>query len=193
MVRFIITGFFVLAGLSLAVLSLFNGQPVVALTLTLSAIYAGFAVVFGIVDSISNPIFKLTAGVISLLGVLGIFLYNRAFDLNIQKAHYDVLSDIVHMESYCKPMSQELHKIQEFGLKACAIQGSADQSSATAELAKGFYLGPTLSIVDSAVSLHNGSEPDYCAEAYKVAFTLCPSAFISLSRTSKNALNDKAK
>ena len=130
---------------------------------------------------------------ISLLGFLGIFLYNRAFDLYIQKAHYDVLSDIAYMESYCKLMSQDLRNIQEFGLKSCAIQGSTDQTSATAELAKGFYFGPTLSIVDSAVSLHNGSSPDYCAQAYKVASTLCPSAFISLSSTSKNALNDTAK
>lgn len=179
-----------LLGLVLAALSLWNGQLLIALSLALAGIYCGLGVLLGIGEAISNPMFRDAAAVIGAIGLLGVLLYGRAFDTELQDAHRAAFASFVDMEarSDCKPMPVELQKISGFGLKACAMQDNADQLSATAELAKGVYFGPTLSLADSAYSSTTEPPKDYCALAFKAAFAACPNAFHSLSETHKAAL-----
>lgn len=193
MLRFILAGILATAGLVLAVISLVKGNPVVALALTLAAIYVGLGILLGVAESMINPHFQIAAAVIGLVGIAGVFLYNRAFDFNIQDAHAAAVSEFVTMELRCRPMSIELQNIQEFGMKACATQGNSDQMTAVLELAKGVHFGPTLTIVDSAASLQKSPSPDYCAQAFKAASDLCPSAFLSLSNANREALIKAAK
>lgn len=193
MLRFILAGILAAAGIVLAVISLVNGNPVVALALTLAAIYVGLGILLGVAESMVDPYFRIAAAAIGLVGLVGIFLYNRAFDLNIQGAHAEAMSEFLTMESRCRSMSIELQNIQKLGVKACATQGNSDQMSAVLELAKGVHFGPTLTIIDSAASLQNSSPPDSCAQAFKAASDLCPSAFVSLSSANRKALVEAAK
>lgn len=193
MFRFILAGILAAAILVLAALFLVSGKPVVALALALAAIYVGLGILFDFAESIGNPYFQIAATGIGLIGIVSVFLYNPAFDLNIQNAHAEAVSEFVTMELRCRPMSIELRNIQEFGVKACATQGNADQMFAVLELAKGVHFGPTLAIIDSAASLKKGSPPDYCAQAFKAASDLCPSAFFSLSSATHEALIEAAK
>lgn len=184
-----------LLGLFLAGLSLWNGQPLVALSLALAGIYCGLGVLFGVGEAISNPTFHAAAAVIGAIGLLGVFMYHRAFDTGLQDAHRAAFASFVDMEvrSYCKPMTIELQKISAVGLRACAMQDNVDQVSASAELAKGIYFGPTLSLADFAYSSATESPRDYCALAFKAAFAACPNAFHSLSVTHKAALLKELK
>ena len=184
-----------LLGLILAGLCLWNGQPLVALSLALAGIYCGLGILFGVCEVISNPTFHTAAAVIGAIGLFGVFLSHRAFDTELRDAHIAAFAAFVDMEarSYCKPMTIDIQKISAFGLKACAMQDNADQLSATAELAKGIYFGPTLSLADSAYSLTTEPPKDYCAFAFNAAFTACPEAFHSLSGTNKAALLKELK
>lgn len=193
MLRFVLAGILAATGIVLAVISLVNGNPVIALALLLAAIYVGLGILLGVAESMANPYFQVAAAVIGLVGIVGVFLYNRAFDLNLQDAHLGAMSDFATMELSCRPMSIELQNIQKFGMKACATQGNSDQMSAVLELAKGVHFGPTLTIIDSAASLQKGSPPDYCAQAFKAASDLCPLAFVSLSKANRKALVEAAK
>lgn len=184
---------FLAVGLILAAVSLYNGQPVIALSLALAGGYAAFGIFMGVGESLVNPSFQLTAAVIGGIGLLGVFLYNRAFDTNLQGAYMYVLSDISTMESRCRPMSTELRNIHTFGLAACASQQNSDQMGVVVELGKGLHFGPTLTLADSAATLYKGEHPNYCARAFKATEQLCPSAFPSIDKTSRSALLEAAK
>lgn len=182
-----------LAGLILAGISLANGQPIVALALALSGIYLGLGLIIGIAESLDNPNFKAAAALIGLIGIVGVFTYNRAFDVNIQQAHAGASSSFSFLELQCRPMTPELRDIQNLGIKACALQGNSDQMSAVVDLAKGLHLGPALTLADSAASLGNAPAPDYCARAYSAASAICPAGFSSLSPADRKALLHASK
>lgn len=179
-----------LLGLVLAGPSLLNGQPLIALSLVLAGTYCGFGVLLGVGETIPNPMFHAAAAVIGAIGLFGVFLYHRAFDIGLQDAHRAAFISFVDLEahSYCKPMTVELQRISVLGLEACATQDNVDQMSATAELAKGIYFGPTLSLADATYSSTTDPPKDYCAHAFKAAFAACPEAFHSLSGANKAAL-----
>lgn len=193
MARIYIAGAVALFALILAVMALIAGQPVTALSLALAGVYCGLGITLGVCRSISNPLFQVAAAVIGAIGLLAVFLYHRGFDTKLREAHLTALSSFVEMDMYCKPMPIELQNIRLLGVKACAIQDNANQMSATVELAKGLYFGPTLSIADSAYSAGNESAKDYCALAYQAAVVACPNAFLSLSSAHKAALIGASK
>lgn len=188
MTRFYFAAAIALFGVVLAVIALIQGQPVTALSLALAGVYCGLGVLLGVWQSISNPLFQAAAAIIGAIGLIAVFLYHRSFDTKLQEAYSAALSSFVQMDIYCKPMPLELQNISYFGVKACATQDTANQMSATSELAKGLYFGPTLSIADSAYSATNAPAKDYCALAYKAAAAACPNAFLSLSSAHKEAL-----
>lgn len=187
-------GFGLLAvGLILAAIFLYDGQPVIALSLALAGGYAALGIFLGIGESWANPSFQLAAAFIGGIGLLGVFLHNRAFDTNLQGAYMNVLSDIVTIELRCRPMSTELRNMQPFGVAACASQQNSDQMGAVVELGKGLHFGPTLTLADSGVTLYKGEYPNYCARAFKATEQLCPLAFPSINKTSRSALLEAAK
>lgn len=193
MIRIYIAGAVALFSLILAVMALIAGQPVTALSLALAGVYCGLGVTLGVCQSISNPLFQAAAAVIGAIGLFAVFLYHRGFDSKLQEAHLMASASFLEMETHCKPMPIELQNIRLLGVKACATQDNVNQMSATVELAKGLYFGPTLSIADSAYSAGNEPAKDYCALAYQAAAAACPNAFISLSSAHKTALLGAAK
>jgi len=193
MLRLILAGILGVVGIVLAGISIANGYPVIALALLLAAIYVFLGVLLGVMESMENPFFQIGAALIGLVGIIGVFVHNRAFDINIQAAHRHALEAFATMDLHCRPISKELRKIQEFGLKACAIQDNSDQMSVVVDLAKGLYLNPPLTLADSAISLQKGMLPDYCAQVFKTALNICPSAFILLSNADREALIEAVK
>lgn len=193
MTRLWIAAAFLVVGLVLAGLSLHNGQPLVALTLALAGVYAAAGVAFGVSQALNSPTFQLAAGAVGLIGLVSVFLYNRAFDVNLQSAYAGALYEMGTLELRCRPMSPELADIQRFGVAACASQGNSDQMGAVVELGKGLHFGPTLSLADSAIGATKSEPPNYCAQAAQAASQLCPNAFISMTADERRALADAAK
>lgn len=191
--RIFFAAFFLLGGFILAAISLYNGQPVVALVLALAGGYAGLGIILGVSNTLLSQNFQFAAAFIGGIGLLSVFLYNRAFDTNMQVAYIEVLSDIGTMELRCGPMSVELRNIQTFGIAACASQGNSDRMGAVVELGKGLHFGPTLTLVDTTITLSKDEHPNYCARAFKAADQACPFAFSSVSKTSRTALLEAAK
>ena len=174
-------------GFVLGAISLYNGQPIVALMLLLAGAYAGLGVTLGILESWSNPYFKLAAAVIGALGLIGVFAYNRAFDHDLQRAHMEALYEIGVLETHCS-LSVELRKVQHFGIAACASQGNSDQFGALVELSKGIHFGPTLTLADSAITSAREANPDFCAHAFREAVRLCPAAATFVSALTRRSL-----
>ena len=193
MPKLIFASIFALVGIALAALSFFNGQAIVALSLVLAGVYVGFGVAVGVSESVKNPVFQIAAAVISAIGLLGVFIYNRAFDVNLQRAHIDALYELATLEMKCRPMSAELRDIQKFGVAACATQRNSDQIGAVIELGKGLHFGPTLTLADAAVATSQSNAPNYCAKAYKAAVQLCPSVSLSVPKISHDALISVAR
>lgn len=188
MTRFRIAVALALLGVILAGVAFYNRQPVVALALLLAGIYVALGVILGISDSLENPMFKAAAAVIGILGIAGVFLYNRAFDVNLQQAYPEAAYALATMQMQCPAMSPALRNIQEFGIKACALQGNGDQMRALIELQKGVNFGPTLTLADSAIALQSGTPANYCAKAASAAAALCPAAFDTMSGPVRHAL-----
>lgn len=170
---------------------LINGQYLVAL----SIFFADLCIVFGVINCIEYGMVsglheyftgtwsKILAGISMVFSIFAV-LNSSAFNNDLQIAHLSAFQSFVSIDtkaSNCKPTTPELRKISELGLQACAIQNSSSQLSATGDLAKGLYLGPTLSVADSAYSLNNEPSKDNCALAFKKAFNICPNAFLLMS------------
>ncbi len=188
-IRIILAGSFLAFGLGLAIVSLCNGLPVVALALALSGVYAGLGIFLGVTDSLQNPYFQISAGIIGVIGIVSVFFYNNAFNKDLQGAYIDVLSSVGTMELSCKPMTPELINIQKFAIAACASQGNSDQMGAVVELGKGLHFGPALTLVDTGAVLSKGELPNYCIKAFHAANQLCPAAFATMNKASQNALS----
>ena len=193
MARLISSAIIFVFGIALGVVALVNGYPVVALAMFLAGINVALGALLGISEYLTNPWFKLSAGALSVLSVLSVFLYARAFQPNIQTAHTDALVAFVKLGTPEHPASQKVQEIAKFGVKACALQGNSDQMAAVTGLAKSIYLGPGTSLADAAVSSAHGPSPDYCALAYKAVDRIDPTAFIFLSAADRKALSEAAK
>lgn len=179
---------FALLGFVLAAIELFNNQAIMALALALTGIYVAFAVIAGMYESLMSPAFQAAAIFIGAISMYGVLTYHRAFDINLQNAHAEAITQIARLEMTCRQMPAELRDIQKFGVAACALQGNSDQLSATVELVKGQYLGPTLSLADAALTLSNADTPNFCARAYRAAFQHCPDISLTVSKRSHEAL-----
>ena len=186
-------GSFLVFGLGLAAVSLYNGLPVVALALALAGVYAGLGIFLGVTNSLQNQNFQISAGLIGVLGIIGVFLYNNAFNKDLQGAYIDVISSVGTMELFCRPTTPELLNIQKFAIAACARQGNVDQMGAVVELGKGLHFGPTLTLVDTGAGLSKGELPNYCVKAFRAANQLCPAAFATMNEASRNALSKAAQ
>jgi hypothetical protein len=150
--------------------------------------YCGAGFIVGFREAFSNPLFKTISSIIAAIGIVSTIIYNESFDTDLSDARSSALSSFISIPIYCKPVPVNLQKISEFGMKACAIKDNANQMSALAELWKGLYLGPGLSIVDAAISASNSQPKDYCALAYKAASDICPSAFLSMTEMQRSNL-----
>lgn len=192
-IRMISASGFLVFGLGLAAVSLYNGLPVVALALALAGVYAGLGIFLGVISSLQNPYFQLSAGLIGVLGLVGVFLYNNAFNKDLQGAYIDVISSVGTMELSCRPMTPDLINIQKFAIAACSSQGNSDQMGAVVELGKGLHFGPTLTLVDTGTVLSKDELPNYCVRAFRAANQLCPSAFATMNKASRNALSNAAQ
>lgn len=187
-VRIICAVTFLFLGLGLGVVALINGRPLAALTLALSGIYAGSVIFLGMNQSINNPMFQVAAGAIGAIGIMGVFLYSRAFDLNLQATYGGLVIPMMQASSVCPTKNPELSYIAEFGVKACSTQMYRDQQSATVELLKEIHFGPVSSILDSSVDIVSNPDRNFCAEAFKVANELCGPAFLSVSARDQELL-----
>lgn len=192
MVRRICAGVLFIVGLVLALMSLLDGHVVIALALAMAAVYVGIGVVIGVTTALENPGFKFAAAFIGLIGIVGVFMYSRGLNPTLASAHTAAMNDFLRIDFRCHDASKELLDIQEFGIKACALQNNSDQMASVVDLTKALHLGPTSSLADSAISRAGSSTPDYCAVAFVAAEDFCQTAFPSLSSAEREALNNAA-
>ena len=177
-----------LLGIGLAGLSVIKGEPVFAVASLLCGGYLAAVCLFGNPLTWENPTFNFWAGIIGVLGLVGVFLYNRAFNVDLQTAYIQATADMIAIEQRCRPMSPELHEVSSFGVRACAVQGSDDELHAIGELAKGVHFGPTLTLADSTAGVLKADPPNYCVRAVKAVSKLCPNAFILMQPKERSAL-----
>lgn len=174
-----------LAGMVMAVMFLFNGQPVLALFPFICGALLS-AAFFGALGSIGA---EAATGIAMLAGLVFVFNSNDFFKPKLQQGYAAVLPRILDMDTYCPLGVPETKQIRDYGLKACALQNNHDASSAVTELGKGIHFGPGLTLVDSAATLATDEKPvNHCAQAFKAADRLCPLAFSSMGKEERAAL-----
>lgn len=183
----------VLTGIALSAMFLYRGQPILALATVAGGIYVGITLLRGFVESLMAPEFQLAAGVIGVIGLLGSVQDSNLFDHKLQSGYARVLTGMAYLDMHCNPMPSDLRTIQEYGVAACAMQGNSDALRTVLDLNKGLYLGPTLSMVDSAATLGDDEQINHCARAYRAAQKLCPAAFSSVDKSERAALLEAAE
>lgn len=175
-------------GLLVGLVHTYKGQIFTGLVLASCGLYVALSVLVGIGNSLRSSGFGASALILGVVGIVGTFLSNRAFEAELQAAQAGAYAAFAAFQNQCKP-SEELSKIQSFGIKACGLQSTKDQISAAEDLAKGLYLGPATSLADGAVSLITGNlNPNYCALAFNRMYEICPTAFSVMSKRNKETL-----
>lgn len=178
-----------LAGLVMAIMFLFKGQPVTALVPFVCGLVLGTGFFFGILRSLASEVYQAAIGIAMLLGVFAVCYSSDLFKPKLQRGYAAVLPLILDMDAYCPLKARETKQIKDYGLKACALQNNSDISGAVAELGKGIHFGPGLTLVDSAATLAADEKPvNHCARAFKAADRLCPIAFSSIGKEEREAL-----
>ena len=182
----VIAGFIpLLAGLVMAFTFLFNGQPVAALV---PFVCGGIlsAAFFGVLGNLG---IEGATGIAMLVGLVVVFHSNDFFKPKLQQGYAAVLPRILDMDTYCPLGAPQIKQIQDYGLKACALQNNHDASGAVTEMGKGIHFGPGLTLVDSAATLTTDEKPvNHCAHAFKAAVRQCPLAFSSMGKEEREAL-----
>ncbi len=183
---------FIAVGFILFGISLYNNLTVVAISLALAGIYCGCFVYNGVGNSIEDPNFRIFAALILLLGLVGTFSGNKAFDQTLQKSYIDVAKDALDLHTFC-PNEPEISKIQQSLLHACTLQGNSDQTRAIVEIGKGLNYSPPLTLADGVSANVTEKPKNSCALAFKTAHEKCSSGFISVRAERKELLLKEAQ
>lgn len=183
---------FVAVGFILFGISLYNDLIVLAISLALAGIYCGCSVYKGVVNSLEDPNFRIFAALILVLGLVGTFLGNKAFDQKLQNSYIDVAKDALNLHTFC-PDEPEISKMQRSLLHACTLQGNSDQTRAIVEIGKGLNYAPPLTLADAVNANVTEKPKNSCALEFKTAHEKCSSGFISVSVERKELLLKEAQ
>jgi len=188
-VRIIISIIVLLLGVILSISQGIHQNYISALLFFVLAIIVALIAVLGFRTTYEMPFFKEVTGfIILILGVYSVFFESPGFDSERQKAHIDAFNAFVKLELRQCPTNSELYSLQNEGMKACALQNNTDQMQAIIDLQKVRTLGPVSSFLDGLRAEVVESNQDWCAEAFKATYKLCPDAFITMSKDSKMIL-----
>lgn len=157
-----------------------------------SGLIAGF-VVSGIIlfwddDDTSKFIVKVFGGFSLLLGLMGIFAENEAFNIQLNNAHQEAVAQLIKANKSCENKAHKVQKIISYATLACGVQNNRNMQSAILEIEKQLKLTPELSLVDSAISLAKKENISKCKSSFRTAYKYCESSFITMSKESKELL-----
>ncbi len=190
--RLVISALIFVVGLVLGVLAAIDGRSVVSLALIMAALYCAAGTLLGFSAVFDSPIWSMVAFAVMLAGIVGVFAYKQAFNLDLQVAYADALADMISADPLCKDKPANFYRMKEFGFFACATQANRDQLSSLRDLAKARYFGPELTMLDGLYESQSERERNYCAEAFAELQESCPNAFLSMDQKSRSALLEAA-
>ncbi|WP_323773649.1 hypothetical protein [Alcanivorax sp.] len=157
-----------------------------------SGLIAGFVVSGMIVFWDDNDISKLIVqvfGSLSLaLGIMGVFAENEAFDIKLNKAHQEAVTQLVKADESCEKKDNKVQKIINYAILACGLQNNRNMQSAIVDIEKQLKISPELGLVDSAISLAEKESISKCKSSFITAYKHCESSFITMSEESKKLL-----
>ncbi|PWN55086.1 hypothetical protein DEH80_13730 [Abyssibacter profundi] len=123
-----------------------------------------------------------------LAGIAGVFVYHQAFNLDLQAAYAEALTDMISADPLCEDKPADFYRMKEFGVFACATQANRDQLSSLRDIAKARYFGPELTVLDGVYESKSKQERNYCAEAFAQLQERCPNAFQFMNQKHRSAL-----
>lgn len=125
--------------------------------------------------------------VILIMSIMDVFIFSDAFDPELQAANNEALVAFYNMEGAKCSITPELTALQEKGRSKCVTQNYFAMSDAVLQFGKALYTNPPSSLIDVVFSsLTQQNKPQSCGEIFKKAYSLCPDAFISVSKETRN-------
>ncbi|MCS0808672.1 hypothetical protein NX774_12150 [Massilia agilis] len=167
---------------------LYQGHPIYALSTSLFAVLAGYAILRGLLESFRDPMCRGAFGLITLVSIAGVIAESDFFNANLQEAYRSAVLDLQSLSERCPPTTPEAYRLGTEGAAACAAQAYADQASATVDLAKARYLGPVDSLISSVTAMPTKATTRRCATIVKEALRICPYGLPSLNDDEKKAI-----
>ena len=157
-----------------------------------SGLIAGF-VVSGIIlfwddNDTSKFIVQVFGGLSLVLGLMGIFAENEAFNIQLNNAHQEAVTQLVKANESCQNKDNKVQKIINYAILACGLQNNRNMQSAIVDIEKQLKLTPELGLVDSAISLAKKENISKCKSSFRTAYKYCESSFITMSDESKKLL-----
>lgn len=172
-----------LFGSIVGIILFFQGQPFLAIEAILGGVCLGLAFYIGFIKFLLGHTFKMLAGASLIIGILGFF--NKASsNADIEGAYLSALDSFVSATSKCIPA-----ELQQAGMMACTLQGQKNAMSATSDATKALYLAPVLKLGDATHTAFQAQPKDKCAQAFKNAYAVCPTAFSTMTSAEIKALN----
>jgi len=152
-------------------------------------IYVAVAIFLREWNLLENQILPAISGIILIISLAAVVVFNKAFDQDYQSANTEVFTAFINMDTLSCSITPELTALKEKGRSVCSTENYFEISDALGQFAKALYLSPPASLVDGvSSSLTHQNKPQSCGEIFKKAYSLCPNAFISVSEISRNKL-----
>lgn len=193
MFRTFLASIFVVSGIVLFIMGVFDGRWLFSITILVSGVVAGYSALIGITESLENIFVKLGGSLMLVLGFFAVIVNHDAFSSSLNEAHIAALNQFVTLESKCQPMNAQLRSLKNEGVIACALENNRNMVEAILELNKAQQLGPTLSMIDSIRSAVVEDGKNWCAETYKETASICKDAFVFMSAEHRRTLEEKLR
>ena len=186
--QLVISALIVVAGLVLGIRAAINGNLIVSLALFIAALYFAAGTLIGFSSVFESPFWSIIAFVVMLASIAGVFSYHQAFNIDLQTAYSEALTDMISAGQLCEQQTADFYRMREFGVFACAMQANRDKQSSLRDLVKARYFGPELTVLDGVYEFQHKRERNYCAEAFTQLQQKCPNAFLFMTQKHRSAL-----
>ena len=135
-----------------------------------------------------------------MVAVSTVLFSGNLFNPPLQQAYAEALNGFLYIatgatevQMLCPEAAPLLGRLAARGVNVCPLQHNSDAIHASAELSKGLQFGPGLSMIDSAATLAQDGEVNYCARTFREAYRACPAAFSSMKPDSLEVLLEAAR
>lgn len=175
MFRVFTAGIVFFCGVGLSIAQLFQHHWTSGVVYVAGGILSSLLIMLGVLDNYDRPLFVVGFGLVGALGLGAVFVEHRALQPGRSAALAEGMDVFLRLDpSQCSLPPARLHFLHEAGVRACGMQGIADQLDIAQTVQRARLVPPEMTIPDGLLQVSEKEAPDPCIQMLQEVQRACP-------------------